>query len=637
MEKNSKREKKDCTEGKSFPFKKPYPTYDKYRLQAHGYKKKSFQRPCRHKDSENLFPPSSLPIIGEDMDTSLCSTPKIRFPVLFLIFGFFPLLPLNAESRPVRVGVFPAAPLVLIADDKPGGLFIDLIAHFSRTLNWRIEYVHGAWSDLLVSLKKGDIDLLPAVGFTQERTSIYDFSKNPIYIDSGVLFTSKKFTLHTVFDLQGKRVAAVEESIFTKAFIDYLDSFGVKCDIKLTRDNREVMRMIADGETEAGVCIYSLGNELAKEFPVVITPISFSPIALEFAVPKGRNADLIAGIDRLMVEMIGDPDSFYSVTFNKWTAQDASAELPAWFWWGALWLLGFVVLLIAWNISLKRQVMAKTRNLVAEIAERKQAEEEVRRLNTDLESRVAERTTQLQEANKELESFAYSVAHDLRAPLRTIDGFSEILIDDYSSKFDAEGNRVLNIVRTSAKKMDQLITGILALSHAGRTAIQRTEVDMNSLAQAVYDEIASTDVKESFTFSVADLPTCIGDQTLLRQVWINLIGNAIKFSPTQRERRIEISGHPENGMIVYSVKDSGVGFDQKYADKLFGVFQRLHPVEEFEGTGIGLSIVARIIKRHGGKVRAEGEVGKGATFHFELPQKEPSDRGNDTVFESPRK
>jgi PAS domain S-box-containing protein len=271
------------------------------------------------------------------------------------------------------------------------------------------------------------------------------------------------------------------------------------------------------------------------------------------------------------------------------------------------------------NIPLSEQgLMIST---VQDVTERWHAEDEIRKLNTELEERVTERTAQLESANKELESFAYSVSHDLRAPLRAIDGFSRILQQEYEHKLDDEGKRLLGIIRTSTNKMDHLITDILALSRVSRNQLNFLPIDMTALVNSVFDEIVSPEALERVAFKVSELPELKGDPILIRQVWTNLISNAIKYSQPEENPTIEINGVVKDGNCTYSIRDNGVGFNPKYSDKLFGLFQRLHKESEFEGTGVGLAIVQRIVHRHGGQVWAEGEVGKGATFYFTIPQR----------------
>lgn len=275
---------------------------------------------------------------------------------------------------------------------------------------------------------------------------------------------------------------------------------------------------------------------------------------------------------------------------------------------GAVWLLGAGAIgFVAW----------RTKRETNEI-DRYQGE--IQQLNQELEQRVIERTAQLDAANKDLESFSYSVSHDLRAPLRAIDGFSLILLEDYAGKLDDEGKRVINVVRDNTQKMGQLIDDILAFSRAGRKALEMVEIDMQELATSVFDELKPGTAGRTIQLDITALPACRGDRAMLRQVWLNLLSNAIKFTRARESALIEIGSNATDKENIFHVKDNGAGFDMQYSHKLFGVFQRLHTPEEFEGTGVGLAIVKRIIDKHGGRVWAEGKVGEGATFYFALPK-----------------
>jgi len=261
------------------------------------------------------------------------------------------------------------------------------------------------------------------------------------------------------------------------------------------------------------------------------------------------------------------------------------------------------------------------RGVALDITERKRAEEEIIRLNVDLERRVCERTAQLEASNKELEAFSYSVSHDLRAPLRAIEGFSAMVVEDYGGRLDAEGQRLLGVIRANAKRLSRLIDDLLAFSRTGRSAMKCSRLNMREMARSVFEEIVGAPgARKRIDFMVGELPEAEGDAALLRQVWVNLLSNAVKFSSLKEQCVIEVAGTLEGNQIVYHVRDNGAGFDMQYAGKLFGVFQRLHAADQFEGTGIGLALVQRIVTRHGGRVWAHGELEQGATFSFSLPR-----------------
>jgi hypothetical protein len=259
---------------------------------------------------------------------------------------------------------------------------------------------------------------------------------------------------------------------------------------------------------------------------------------------------------------------------------------------------------------------------VLDNTERKRAEAEVLALNADLEERVQARTAALEAANRELEAFSYSVSHDLRAPLRSIDAFSQILLREHAEGLDMEARRVLGVVVRNAQQMGRLIDDLLALSRVGRKDLERRPVDMGRLARSVADGCSAASPGRAIEFDIGPLFGAPGDPGLLGQVWTNLIGNAVKFTRPMEPSRIEVRCRRRDGECRYTVRDNGVGFDPAYADKLFQPFQRLHQTSEFEGTGIGLAIVARIVHRHGGRVWAESAPGEGATFGFSLPTKE---------------
>jgi PAS domain S-box-containing protein len=265
--------------------------------------------------------------------------------------------------------------------------------------------------------------------------------------------------------------------------------------------------------------------------------------------------------------------------------------------------------------------------LSMDITERKAAEDEIKRLNEDLERKVSERTEELQAVNKELESFSYSVSHDLRAPLRAVGGYARMLEEDYETIFDKEGKRLLGEIQNNAKRMGSLIDDLLSFSRMGKQAVNKSVIDMVDLANITVKELSNA-YPNNAKVMINKLEPALADYSMMMQVMTNLLLNGIKYTSKTENALIEISSQKKNGKIIYSIKDNGAGFDMQYAHKLFGVFQRLHTIDEFEGTGVGLAIVQRIISKHGGNVWAEGKVNKGATFYFSLPVSKKSINDN---------
>jgi len=281
-------------------------------------------------------------------------------------------------------------------------------------------------------------------------------------------------------------------------------------------------------------------------------------------------------------------------------------------------LLAAAVLFAAVASRRRRQAEAANRELTNEVRERKRAEEEVNKLNAELERRVVERTRQLDAANKELEAFSYSVSHDLRAPLRAIDGFSKAILDEYAETLDKQACHYLQRVRTGIQKMSGLIDDLLNLSSMSRAMLRKESINLTALARDVVAELQDREPLRKVVIGIADGLSAVGDAQLITIVLVNLFGNAWKYTAKRPEAQIAFGSENQGNEVVFYIRDNGAGFDMAYAAKLFAPFQRLHQDSEFEGNGIGLATIQRIVLRHGGRVWVKAAVNEGATFFFTL-------------------
>jgi two-component system, sensor histidine kinase and response regulator len=260
-------------------------------------------------------------------------------------------------------------------------------------------------------------------------------------------------------------------------------------------------------------------------------------------------------------------------------------------------------------------------NVILPIISRALDVQRLRKENAELHAREKIKSAELAAAYHDLESFSYSISHDLRAPLRSMDGFAGILESEFADQLGEEGRRIIGVIRAGSRKMDELIVSLLEFSRVGRSALELDRVDMTMLAESAAAEIKALHTSPQALIEISDLPAIDADAILIRQVWCNLIGNGLKYSAKRALPKISVRGHVDNREAIYEVEDNGAGFDMQYADKLFGVFQRLHSSDDFAGTGVGLAIVQRIITRHGGRIWAQGSPDAGACFRFALPMR----------------
>jgi signal transduction histidine kinase len=417
---------------------------------------------------------------------------------------------------------------------------------------------------------------------------------------------------------------------------DYLLSTGTIGPEQLIFINSlpDALRLLSSGKGDAALMPKLVGLIVVKNLK--LSNLELSPIVIEaynrpfsFAVTEGNQPLLERLSQGLSIVKTSDQ---YSNIYKKWfgALEPPGLSLKTVLKYIGVIILVFMVIgtvLLLWSFSLRRQVAFRTRSLEEEISERKQAEEALREsegkyreLSVELEQRVQKRTDQLEGANKELESFAYSVSHDLRAPLRGIDGFSQVLLEDYEEKLDEEGKDYLGRIRSGTQRMGHLIDDLLRLSRLTRSEMRHEPVNLSTLAENVSVALRESGSERKVTFDITPNLKAHGDRYLLGVAIENLFSNAWKFSSGHDQARIEFGVEKLEGKNAYFIRDDGVGFDMAYADKLFGAFQRLHGTTEFPGSGIGLATVQRIIHRHGGQIWAESKVGEGATFYFTLSQ-----------------
>ncbi len=561
-------------------------------------------------------------------DRAACLSGKclVRFRLVVLAGVLFSLLcgilpsaaPAQGERRVVRVGVYDNAPKIFLAPDgKPSGIFIDLIAHIARKEGWDLHFVSGSWAEGLDRLRNGEIDLMPDVAYTAERGEIFSFHKTQVLTSWFQAYATRNSGIKTLLDLDGKRVALLEQSVQQEAFERYTKGFGLHITFVSCPDYRTAFEKTAREEADAVITNQLYGSTHAPRYGLVDTAVVFEPSALYFAAKKDRHKDLLDAIDRHLVSLKMEPRSEYYKIMKRWTSEEVRFRWPFWLLMAGLGAAVVLILSLAGSLLLKRQVDARTRELVE--------------INQEMEARIERRTAELaealekaQEADRLKSAFLATMSHELRTPLNSIIGFTGIILRERVGPLNEEQKKQLNMVRSSAQHLLALINDVLDISkiEAGQLTLVQEVVDLRKTIEKV-EQITRplADIKGlEMGFEIADEVGSIpGDARRVEQILLNLLSNAIKFT---EKGSVKIVCTLDDSNVLVKVIDTGIGIRYEDLGKVFETFRQIDTglSRKYEGTGLGLSISKRLAELMGGRLWVESIWEVGSTFNVSLPK-----------------